>query len=135
MIIDILNQDPIRYKIISYSKKIGQVEKINAEMTFKKKEVAKLNLNWKSKIKTRKITVIGSKGEATFDDLSNKKISLRMNNSSTTHFPEYSLEQPLVLELKEFVNAIKKRGLIYSDINYGLRVVKILDRIENLISH
>ena len=94
-----------------------------------------MNLSWKSKVKTRKITVIGNQGEAVFDDLSNKKISLRMNNSSTTVFPEYSLEQPLVLELKEFVNAIKKRGLIYSDINYGLRVVKILNRIENLISH
>ena len=133
IILDLLDQEPTGYKVNSYSKNKKQINTISAELNFKGNIKAYLNLNWKSRNKIRKIIVRGSKGEAIFDDLSDKKISLSQINSSNITFPKYLDGQPLVLELQEFINAIKKGHKIYSDINYGLRVVKILSKIEKLI--
>lgn len=132
LFLDLLQKNPITLKVDRFSRSHdGTLDEILVEMEFDKNIKANLNLSWKSKTKKRKLLVVGEKGKIIFDDTLKKRLCIK--NTNTNVYPKYSLKQPLVLEIAEFLNSISGKKKIHSDLKFGARVVEILDQIEQLV--
>jgi predicted dehydrogenase len=96
----------------------------------------------------RKITVVGSKKRAVFDDLESmeklkiydksaeqntnyntfaESITLRFGNIT---IPPLKIDEPLRLECQHFLDCLRERRQPLSDGRDGLRVVKVLDAAQ-----
>lgn len=78
--------------------------------------------------KKRKCTIVGSKGSVVFDDTAKQKLVMYKNNH--TSYPTYGHDEPLVSQLKVFVEAIKNNQRQKKDFFLSLRVVKLLHAAE-----
>jgi predicted dehydrogenase len=117
-------------------------------LNFANKAMAHIQVSWLDPHKTRKITIVGSRKMAVFDDLdANEKLRIYDKGAqiSTDYdsFAEYvglrfgdilvpyiKVSEPLRLECLHFVDCVNKRRKPVSDGHDGLRVVKVLDAAQ-----
>jgi predicted dehydrogenase len=113
-------------------------------MNFNNRRMAHIHVSWLDPHKVRKITIVGSKKMAVFDDgESTDKLKIydksAEQNASYGTFAEYislrfgditiphlKMDEPLRLECRHFLDCVRDRTQPLSDGYDGLRVVKIL---------
>ena len=117
-------------------------------MNFGGKSMAHIHVSWLDPHKIRKITVVGSKKMAVFDDGEGQE-KLRIydkgaaQNADYNTYAEYitlrfgdvvipyvKLTEPLAIECRHFIEAVRTRKSPLSDGADGLRVVKVLDAAQ-----
>ncbi len=107
--------------------------------------VAHLHLSWLDPHKERRITVVGSKRMATFDDMQIEgKLTVYdkgfdedssswgeyIARSGDIFSPRLPNTEPLRLECEHFVQCIRSGSTPRSDGHSGLRVVRVLERLQ-----
>ncbi|HWX75022.1 MAG TPA: Gfo/Idh/MocA family oxidoreductase [Solirubrobacteraceae bacterium] len=107
---------------------------------------AHLHLSWLDPHKERRFTVVGSKRMATFDDMATEgKLTVYdkgfdestasygeyITRSGDIHSPAIPSAEPLRLECEHFVASIKAGTPPQSDGKSGLRVVRVLERLQS----
>src|SRR5271166_1100233 len=108
--------------------------------------VAHLHLSWLDPHKERRLTVVGARRMATFDDmLLEGKLTIYdkgfdedtrswgeyIARSGDTFSPRIPNVEPLRLECEHFIEAIRTGTPPRSDGNSGLRVVRVLERLQH----
>ncbi len=114
-------------------------------LNFADKAMGHVHVSWLDPHKTRRLTIVGSKRMAVFDDLEpNEKLKVYDKgaevNTDYDSFAEYvglrfgditvpyiRVGEPLRLECEHFLNCIRTRETPLSDGEDGLRVVKVLE--------
>jgi len=117
-------------------------------LNFNGQSMAHIHVSWLDPQKIRKITVVGSKKMAVFDDLESREklriydksaennakydsyagyISLRFGDITIPHL---KIEEPLRLEGQHFLECVRVRTQPLSDGRDGLRVVKVLEAAQ-----
>jgi predicted dehydrogenase len=107
--------------------------------------VAHLHLSWLDPHKERRLTVVGSRRMATFDDMQiERKLTIYdkgfdedaqswgeyIARSGDTFSPRISNLEPLRIECEHFVNCVRTGETPRSDGRSGLRVVRVLERLQ-----
>ncbi len=108
--------------------------------------VAHLHLSWLDPHKERRITVVGAKRMATFDDmLIEGKLALYdkgfdqdtsswgeyIARSGDIYSPQLSNREPLRTECEHFIECVRTGATPRSDGASGLRVVRVLEALQN----
>jgi predicted dehydrogenase len=111
---------------------------------------AHLHLSWLDPHKERRLTVVGSRRMATFDDMALEgKVTVYdkgfdedargygeyITRSGDIWSPRISNAEPLRLECQEFIDAILEQRAPRSDGDSGLRVVRVLERLQRSLEH
>ncbi len=122
-------------------------------LNFNDKSMAHIHVSWLDPHKVRKITIVGSKKMAVFDDLEgNEKLRIydkgAANSSDYDTFAEYislrfgditipyvKVGEPLRLECEHFLECVRERRQPVSDGYDGLRVTKVLDAAERSLKN
>lgn len=103
-------------------------------------------VNWLHPYKEQKLIVIGTKAMAVFDDMSKEKLFLYPHTISwkdgkipvahKADFEVISIEkgEPLQLEMIHFINCVQNRKKPRTDGHEGLRVLRILNAAEIILS-
>src|SRR5215475_14892129 len=117
-------------------------------LNFNRQSMAHIHVSWLDPHKIRKITIVGSKKMAVFDDIeSTEKLRIynksAEQNSNYNSFAEYvtlrfgditiphlKIEEPLRLECQHFLECIREHKQPLSDGADGLRVLKILEAAQ-----
>ena len=107
--------------------------------------VAHLHLCWLDPHKERRLTVVGSKRMATFDDMEiERKVTVYdkgfdqdfssygeyIMRSGDIWSPRVSNEEPLRIECRHFVECVRSGAQPRSDGEAGLRVVRVLEALQ-----
>ncbi len=107
--------------------------------------VAHLHLSWLDPHKERRITVVGARRMATFDDmLIEGKLTIYdkgfdedtrswgeyIARSGDTFSPRISNREPLRIECEHFIECIRSGATPRSDGHSGLRVVRVLEQLQ-----
>ena len=117
-------------------------------LNFNDRRMAHVHVSWLDPHKIRKITIVGSKKMAVFDDGEGTE-KLRIYDKGVTHnqdydsfaefitvrfgditIPHLKIGEPLQLECQHFLECIRDRKQPLSDGWDGLRVVKVLDAAQ-----
>jgi predicted dehydrogenase len=108
--------------------------------------VAHLHLSWLDPHKERRLTVVGERKMATFDDmLVEGKLSVYdkgfdedtrswgeyITRSGDVFSPRIANAEPLRLECEHFVECVRSGSRPRSDGQSGLRVVRVLERLQH----
>lgn len=117
-------------------------------LNFGNQAMAHIHVSWLDPHKTRKVTIVGSKKMAVFDDMeSSEKLKIydksAEQNVKYDTFAEYitlrfgditiphlKVDEPLRLECQHFLECIRENKRPRSDGYDGLRVIKILDAAQ-----
>jgi predicted dehydrogenase len=106
---------------------------------------AHLHLSWLDPHKERRLTVVGSKRMATFDDMATeRKLTIYdkgfdqdagnygeyITRSGDVWSPRISNREPLRIECEHFVECIREGRAPRSDGASGLRVVRVLEALQ-----
>jgi predicted dehydrogenase len=123
----------------------GIEDVVFAHMRFQTGLATHLHLSWLDPHKERRITVVGSKRMATFDDMAlEQKLTVYdkgfdpvadsygeyITRSAGMRSPVISNREPLRLECEHFVECIRSRERPRSDGRSGLRVVRVLEALQ-----
>ena len=115
-------------------------------LRFPSGQVAHLHLSWLDPHKERRITVVGSKRMATFDDMRTQgKLTVYdkgfdedasswgeyITRAGESFSPRISNAEPLRLECEHFIECVRTRATPRSDGANGLRVVRVLEQLQN----
>jgi predicted dehydrogenase len=110
--------------------------------------VAHLHLSWLDPHKERRLTVVGSKRMATFDDMQIEgKLTVYdkgfdqdvrswgeyITRSGESFSPRIANVEPLRVECEHFVQCIRTGATPRSDGHSGLRVVKVLEQLGDAL--
>jgi predicted dehydrogenase len=117
-------------------------------LNFNDRSMAHIHVSWLDPHKIRKLTIVGSKKMAVFDDLESTE-KLRIYDKSAEQSTDYNtfaeyitlrfgditipylkIDEPLRLECQHFLECIREREQPLSDGRDGLRVVKVLDAAQ-----
>jgi predicted dehydrogenase len=109
-------------------------------------QVAHLHLSWLDPHKMRKMTVVGSKKMAVFDDMeSERKVTVYdkgdvviPSGGISTHtgditIPAISREEPLRLEIQAFLDAVRSGTVTRAGADEGVAVVEVLEAMQRSI--
>ena len=117
-------------------------------MHFENGQMAHIHVSWLDPHKDRKVTIVGSKKMAVFDDsASSEKIwiydkSVNTNPDYTTYgeylamrtgdilIPKVESKEPLRLECQHFIDCVRERKTPRSDGKSGLAVLKVLEAAQ-----
>lgn len=105
--------------------------------------MAQIHLSWLNPRKERLLTVVGSKKMVEFDDCSSEKIRLYDRGydrppafasfaeyltlrNGDIFIPDVTMEEPLALQVRHFLDCIEHDNSPRTDLASGLRVVKLL---------
>jgi predicted dehydrogenase len=114
--------------------------------------VAHLHLSWLDPHKERRLTVVGSRRMATFDDMLvegklavyDKGFDEDARSPSGTRYhtrsgdvfsPRIANSEPLRLECEHFVECVRSGQTPRSDGHSGLRVVRVLEQLQQSLEH
>lgn len=124
---------------------------VNLNLKFRKNIFCTIYASWFSPEKVRKLTVVGSRGMAIFDDVNKqdmlkiyeRKINKKLFNSAPeyrdhqnivtigdVYIPNIEQSEPLKNQAKHFLECILKDKKPLTDAQDGLNVVKILEAAE-----
>tara|TARA_A100001011_G_scaffold400523_1_gene515895 strand:+ start:16557 stop:17522 length:966 start_codon:yes stop_codon:yes gene_type:complete len=126
-------------KIYSNYNSISKL-KLNTEdladilISFKSGTCANLHLNYLSRPPTRKLDIIGSKGQISFNYYENQaKLFIngiqRKSFNATKKFQRNDL---FINEIKDFLFKIDKKNPTTKNIDHAFKIVKIANRVKNL---
>ena len=122
-------------------------------INFNDQSMAHIHVSWLDPHKIRKITIVGSKKMAVFDDLEgNEKLRIydkgAAQNGDYNTFAEYitlrfgditipyvKVGEPLRLECEHFLACVRERKQPVSDGRDGLRVTKVLDAAQQSLKN
>jgi predicted dehydrogenase len=115
-------------------------------MRFPSGVAAHLHISWLDPHKERRITVVGSKRMATFDDMkiegkltiydkgfdeSYESYGEYLARSGDITMPQISNEEPLRIVCRHFVECIQTGATPRTDARSGLRTVRVLEELQN----
>jgi predicted dehydrogenase len=118
-------------------------------LRFPSGQVAHLHLSWLDPHKERRITVVGSKRMATFDDMRTEgKLTVYdkgfdedasswgeyITRAGESFSPRLANAEPLRLECEHFVECIRTDTTPRSDGHSGLRVVRVLEELQRSLN-
>ena len=121
-------------------------------MNFADKAMGHVHVSWLDPHKTRKITIVGSKRMAVFDDLESTEklkiydkgaeLNLDYNNFAEyvglrfgdIHIPHIRVGEPLRAECDHFLSCIRNRTTPRSDGYDGLRVLQVLEAADQSVA-
>jgi predicted dehydrogenase len=124
----------------------GIEDVVFAFMRFESGLAAHLHLSWLDPHKERRLTVVGSRRMATFDDMElERKLTVYdkgfderadswgeyIARSGASESPRVPSTEPLRLEVEHFVECIREGRVPRSDGESGLRVVRVLARLQD----
>ncbi len=118
-------------------------------LTYPPNVLVNVHISWIHPVKTRHITIVGSKKMVTWDDLNNME-PIKVYDKGVTQEPYYSdygefnvllrdgdivipkvdLIEPLKLQSQHFVDCVRRRETPLSDGAFGLNVVEVLAAIQ-----
>ncbi len=146
VVLHLIDEDPVECSAHGESYVRGGVEDVVfCYLRFPSGKVAHLHLSWLDPHKERRITVVGSKRMATFDDMQIQgKLTVydKGFDEDTSSWGEYiaragesfspriSSAEPLRLECEHFVDCIREGRTPRSDGHVGLRVVRVLEALQ-----
>lgn len=122
-------------------------------LTFADKTMANIHVSWLDPHKVRKLTIVGSKKMAVFDDLeASEKLRIYDKGAEiTTDYDSYAeyiglrfgdvtipyikSGEPLRTECMHFLECVRDRSQPISDGHDGLRVVKVLDAAQRSLKN
>lgn len=117
-------------------------------LRFKDKRIAHIQLSWLDPHKIRKVTIVGSKKMAVFDDMeTTEKIKIYDKGAvlpgqflsyaetitlreGDIYIPYLKMEEPLKIECQHFLDCIQRNKKPLTDGEDGLRVVRILEAAQ-----
>lgn len=126
----------------------GIEDVVFASLHFPDGRLAHIHVSWLDPHKERKMVVVGSEKMLVFDDMSPAEKVRVFDKGATTQLcgtpgnasigvrhgdifiPHLSSQQPLDLEAQHFVDCVLNRSVPRSDGRDGLRVVRILEKVE-----
>jgi predicted dehydrogenase len=129
--------------------KDGVEDVVFAFMRFESGLTAHMHLSWLDPHKERRFTVVGSKRMATFDDMEvERKLTVYdkgfdedyssygeyIARSGDVFSPRVPNEEPLRIECRHFLDCIRDGSEPRSDGESGLRVVRVLERLQNSLT-
>jgi predicted dehydrogenase len=124
----------------------GIEDVVFAYLRFPSGIAARMHLSWLDPHKERRLTVVGSKRMATFDDMAAEgKLTIYdkgfdpdrdsdddyVVRSGTARTPEIGAEEPLRIELEHFVECVRTGSRPRSDGASGVRVVRVLEGLQS----
>lgn len=90
-----------------------------------------LSFDWKSIIKKRLLIITCERGVVSLDDIQKKIILVKDNEES---FLAFDNTPPLTMEVNEFISSLTQNTKIHSDLEFGVKVIEILQKIENSLT-
>jgi predicted dehydrogenase len=151
ILLHILGKEPLQVNAnggVYIQKERGIHEVAYVTLQFPDDVLANLHLSWLDPVKTRRITVIGSKKMLVYDDIADNKVilydkgvdappysdTLEEFNMSYRHGPEtvvpFEWKEPLRSECESYINWIKTGERAFSDAWMGVKVVQVLEMAQ-----
>ena len=151
ILLHILRQEPLQVSAsggVYLQKERGIHEVAYVTLHFADEVLANLRLSWLDPVKTRRITVVGSKKMLVYDDIADNKVilydkgvevppysdTLEEFKMSYRHGPETVVpiewKEPLRVECAAFVNWIRTGQRSCSDAWIGVKVVRVLEAAQ-----
>ena len=140
----------------NYLKGTNLEDSVDLTLAFDNGIGAKINISWLYPSKERKVTVVGSKKMAVFDDVNGIR-PLTIYERSTKPFgdtihgdfgifkmqttdgeiimPKLETLEPMRLELEHFLNCVRKRETPLTDAKNGYEIVKILCAAQSALKN
>ena len=106
----------------------GDSERTRFTLTYQNGMIAEAELAWTGE-KKRELIIEGDKGIIILDD-AKKENKVMIEVGGAQSFPSYDTTPPLTIELAEFVDAIRGKREILSNIDMGVRITELLSQIE-----
>jgi UDP-N-acetylglucosamine 3-dehydrogenase len=91
---------------------------------FSGERTAFITTNWVTPMRIRELTAVFTGGVATVDFITQE---MQIHEESGTMVPKHTVQEPLTLELKEFVSAIQERRQPLVTAEDGLNVIRIAE--------
>jgi predicted dehydrogenase len=145
VILHLLDMEPIDVVARGSAFLQGRVEDVVfVDLRFPGGKLAHVHVSWLDPHKLRKFTVVGSQKMVVFDDMeASEKVRIYDKGvdragevvsygdaltvrSGDILIPKLSLQEPLTIECKHFVECVRERRVPLTDGEGGLRVVKVL---------
>lgn len=144
----LMGQEPVEVRAVGHSYLGEEVEDVVfGTLRFADGKLAHLHVSWLDPHKERKITIVGSKKMAVFDDMSRdgklkiydkgaeapeyrsygEYLNLRFGDIVMPYVPN---DEPLRLECEHFAECLAERRRPRSDGHSGLRVVRMLEALQ-----
>lgn len=138
ILIDLVKQPISKVSAIGSAKnpKSKLYDTVKAFIQFSSGLKASIQTSWLGSSQVRKLIAQGKNETIKLDDtnVTNQKILFHKLNTLPQH-PRYNLESALTQQLREFVAAIQEGKKITSDIDMGVKVVKVLSAIEQSVKN
>ncbi|MDC0092848.1 Gfo/Idh/MocA family oxidoreductase [Alphaproteobacteria bacterium] len=141
MVLSITKDLPIKLEVqsIHHNSNIGP-DAINVKLSFNQNITALISCDWMCPYKEHRFSVIGTKGSLIFDDRRDWSSKLIFNPSiinqdnSINFYPVENIyvekNEPLKIELQEFINSIQTRKNPITDHIEALKVQTVLEKID-----
>jgi predicted dehydrogenase len=149
VVLFLLGKEPIRVTAVGQSYLREGVEDVAfAILHFEGGAMAHIHVSWLDPHKIRKLTVVGSRKMAVFDDMDTGEMiriydkGVEQNGEYATYgeslslrwgdvlIPRVKMTEPLRAECEHFVQCVQKRISPRSDGRDGLRVLRVLDACQ-----
>jgi predicted dehydrogenase len=146
VVLHLIGEEPVECSAHGESYVRGGVQDVVfCYLRFPSGQVAHLHLSWLDPHKERRITVVGSKRMATFDDMRTEgKLTVYdkgfdedasswgeyITRAGESFSPRLANAEPLRLECQHFVDCIREGRTPRSDGHSGLRVVRVLEALQ-----
>jgi predicted dehydrogenase len=151
VVLHLIGEEPVECSAHGESYVRGGVQDVVfCYLRFPSGQVAHLHLSWLDPHKERRITVVGSKRMATFDDMRTEgKLTVYdkgfdqdanswgeyITRAGESFSPRLANAEPLRLECEHFVDCIREGSTPRSDGYSGLRVVRVLEALQRSLDH
>jgi predicted dehydrogenase len=146
VVLHLIGEEPVECSAHGESYVRGGVQDVVfCYLRFPSGQVAHLHLSWLDPHKERRITVVGSKRMATFDDMRTEgKLTVYdkgfdedasswgeyITRAGESFSPRLANAEPLRLECEHFIDCIRGGHTPRSDGHSGLRVVRVLEELQ-----
>jgi predicted dehydrogenase len=142
IILYILQQEPLAVSArgVSYIQD-GIEDVVFIDLVFESGVRAHIHGSWLDPVKVRRMTIVGSKKMAVYDDMEENKIAVYdagidetdvgfSYRRGSTRFPEVNYLEPLNVECGHFIHCIADHQKPRTDGYDGLRVIKVLEAAQ-----
>jgi UDP-2-acetamido-3-amino-2,3-dideoxy-glucuronate N-acetyltransferase len=142
VVLYLMNAQPIDVRAVggTYLQK-GIPDVVHATLRFEDGAIAHIHVSWLEPVKTRRLTVVGERAMAVFDDSSDAKLDLHADRIreidqryAIESVPQYAVElpdhEPLRMMAESFLAAVRSGVPPRSDGWDGLRVVRVLEAVQ-----
>ena len=138
----LMNEQPIEVSAIGGTYlQDGIPDVVHATLRFDDGAVAHIHVSWLDPVKTRRMTIVGSKAMAVFDDMSDDKLVLRTDeirkqdgryliDNAPQAVEELPDSEPLRSMAESFLENVRSGVPPRSDGWDGLRVVRVLEAVQ-----